>query len=69
MKTSRYNLQKLVDQLQTYDYTVRYEKGHFQSGFCILEDKKVVIINKFFDLRARIESLDLIIAQISSGQV
>ena len=69
MKTSRHNLQKLVDQLQTYDYTVRYEKGHFQSGFCILEDKKVVIINKFFDLRARIESLDLIIAQISSGQV
>ncbi len=66
MRISRYNLQKLVDQLHAYDYTVRYEKGNFQSGFCILEDKKVVIINKFFDLRARIESLDLILALIST---
>ena len=65
MRISRYNLQKLVEQIQGYDYTVRYEKGHFQSGFCILEDRKVVVINKFFDLRARIESLDLILARIS----
>ena len=66
MRTTRNNLQKLVDQLAAYDYTVRYEKGHFQSGYCVLEDKKVVVINKFFDLRGRIDSLSLILAQISA---
>ena len=66
MKITRNTLQRLVDELKSYNYTVRYEKGHFQSGYCILEDRKVVVINKFFDLRARIESLDLILGQISS---
>ena len=64
MKATRGNLQKLVEELENYDYTVRYEKGHFQSGYCILENKKVVVVNKFFDLRARIDSLSLILTQI-----
>jgi len=36
---------------------VRYEKGNFKSNFCILEDKKVVVINKFSVLESRIQSL------------
>ena len=66
MKATRNNLQKIIDQIERYDYTVRYEKGNFQSGFCILENKKVVVVNKFFDLKARFESLSLILTQISA---
>lgn len=66
MKATKGNLQKLVDEIEGHDYTVRYEKGHFQSGYCILENKKVVIVNKFFDLKSRIESLNLILTQISA---
>jgi len=66
MKATRNNLQKIVEEIENFNYTVRYEKGNFQSGYCILEHKKVVVINKFFDLKARIESLSLILTQISA---
>lgn len=66
MKATRNNLRKIVEQIENFDYTVRYEKGHFQSGYCILEHRKVVVVNKFYDLKARIESLSLILAQISA---
>lgn len=63
---SRYNLQKLVDKLKEYEYVVRFEKGNFKSGYCILADKKVVIINKFHDIDSRVETLRLILSEIRS---
>jgi hypothetical protein len=42
-------------------YILRYERGTFQSGYCILEQKKVVVLNKFLQLEGRINTmLDLI---------
>ena len=38
-------------------YIVRYERGSFQSGYCILEDKKVVVLNKFLIPEGRINTL------------
>jgi hypothetical protein len=43
---------------------VRYEKGNFQSGYCILETKNIVLINKFFDTEGRIQSMLDILANI-----
>lgn len=45
-------------------YVVRYEKGSFQSGYCILQDKKVVVVNKFYDTESRINALIEIFQQI-----
>ena len=45
-------------------YIVRYERGSFQSGFCILEDKKVVVLNKFLQLEGRINTLIDLIPQL-----
>ena len=39
------------------DYILRYEKGNFQSGYCILNESKIAIINKFFALEGKINSL------------
>jgi len=36
------------------DYKVIYEKGNFQSGYCILENRNIVVINKFLDLQGKI---------------
>lgn len=38
-------------------YRIRYEKGNFNSGYCILEDKKVAVVNKFLDIEGRINAL------------
>lgn len=57
LKSSKANLRKLEEVFKEQDYTIRYEKGNFQSGYCIVENKKVIIINRFFDLDARINCL------------
>lgn len=65
------NLQRLEAIYKANDYIVRYEKGHFNSGFCVLKDKKVVVVNKFFDTEARINCLLEIIdvVQIDSSRI
>ena len=61
MKYNQTILNKLGKILSESDYIVRYERGSFQSGYCILEDKKVVVLNKFLNIEGRINTLiDLI---------
>ncbi len=50
-------LKKVEDILKEGGYTVRYEKGNFQNGFCILEKRRVVVINKFHEAEAKINSM------------
>ena len=57
-------LRKLEDLLSALGYILRYEKGNFQSGYCILRDTEVVIINKYFTTEGKINSLVDIIRQI-----
>ena len=61
MKYNQTTLDKLEAILEETGYVVRYERGSFQSGYCILEDRKVVVLNKFLVLESRISTvMDLI---------
>ena len=61
MKYTQYTLDKLEAIVEEAGYVLRYERGTFQSGYCILEQKKVVVLNKFLQLEGRINTmLDLI---------
>ncbi len=61
MKYNQTTLSKLENILEEAGYVVRYERGSFQSGYCILEEKKVVVLNKFLNVEGRINTLiDLI---------
>jgi hypothetical protein len=51
------NLKKLEAILEEIDYVVRYEKGNFQSGYCLVEARKIAVVNRFFDTEARINCL------------
>lgn len=62
-KYTRHNLQKLEDLYRELKIAVRYEKGNFQSGYCIVTGKDIVIVNKFFDVEARMNTLLEIIEQ------
>ncbi len=44
---------------------IRYERGTFQSGYCILEAKKVVVLNKFLNVEGRINILFELIPQLT----
>ncbi len=65
MKYNPTTLQKLERLINEAEYVVRYERGTFQSGYCILELKKVVVLNKFLDTEGRINTLIELIPQLN----
>lgn len=70
IKASKSNLEKLETLFKEMGYTVRYERGNFNAGYCIVEHKKVVVINKYFDTEARINVLlDLLSTVIPEEQL
>jgi hypothetical protein len=64
MKYTQTTLDKIEKVIEEMGYIIRYERGTFQSGFCILEDKKVVVLNKFLQLEGRINTLIELIPQL-----
>ena len=64
MKYTVRTLEKIEKILHESGYVVRYERGNFQSGYCILEEKKVLVLNKFLTLEGRINTLIDILPQL-----
>ena len=50
-------LNKLEDLLAESDYMLRYEKGNFNSGYCLLREQKIMIVNRFFTTEGKINAL------------
>lgn len=57
MKMNRHTLKKIEAVLEELDYQVIYEKGKFTSGYCLVENQQVAVINRFFDVEARINCI------------
>lgn len=56
-KYTRHTLEKIEELFEELDYKVRYEKGNFQSGYCLVENQKIVVISKFFETEGRTNTL------------
>ena len=65
LKYTRHFLNKLEDLFAESDYMLRYEKGNFKAGFCVLKDMKVVVVNKYYALEGKINCLYEILRTIS----
>lgn len=50
-------LTKLEDLIAESDYVLRYEKGNFKSGYCLLKEQRIMIINKFFTTEGKINAV------------
>ncbi|WKN31293.1 hypothetical protein PZB74_20285 [Porifericola rhodea] len=57
VKYTKHFLNKLEDLFAESDYVLRYEKGNFKSGYCILNETKVAIINKYYPMEGKINCL------------
>lgn len=57
MKISNPYLSKLEDIFAESDFMLRYEKGNFKSGYCVLKEQKVIVVNKFYPLEGKINCL------------
>ncbi|MBN3519790.1 hypothetical protein JYB62_07220 [Algoriphagus lutimaris] len=65
VKYTKHYLDKLENLFAASDYVLRYEKGNFKSGYCVLRDTKIVIINKYFPIEGKINALIDIIAELN----
>lgn len=61
-------LKKLEQLFEEAKYIIRYEKGNFNSGYCVLEDKRVAVINKFLSIEGRINALIEILPMINVNE-
>lgn len=50
-------LKKFEELYEEIGFRIRFEKGNFQSGYCLIQDKRVAVINKFLTLEGRINAL------------
>lgn len=64
MNFSPSNLKKIEAFIKEIGYTLRYEKGNFNSGYCILLDKSVIIVNRYFTDDVKFQKLIDILIEI-----
>lgn len=64
MKYTQHTLDKIESVIEEGGYVIRYERGTFQSGYCILQAKKVVVLNKFLQTEGRINTLIDLLPQL-----
>ncbi|MFT3982238.1 MAG: hypothetical protein QM687_17340 [Ferruginibacter sp.] len=64
MKFTQNTLDKIERIVEESGYIIRYERGTFQSGYCILQAKKVVVLNKFLQTEGRINTLIDLLPQL-----
>lgn len=64
VKYTKHYLNKLEDLFSESDYVLRYEKGNFKSGYCLLKDTKIAIVNKYYTTEGKITCLIDIIKSI-----
>jgi hypothetical protein len=64
LKYNKHYLTKLEDIFAETDYMLRYEKGSFKAGYCVLKDKKIAIVNKYYSIEGKINCLIEILKHI-----
>jgi flagellin-specific chaperone FliS len=66
IKFTKHFLKKLEDLLSELGFVLRYEKGNFQSGYCLVENRNILVVNKFFDTENRIQVIIDIIQKLDN---
>ncbi|WP_257668164.1 hypothetical protein [Parapedobacter tibetensis] len=71
LPNTQHSLDKLESLLKDLGYKVRYEKGNFKTGACMLQSSKVVVVNRFSNLEMKISALVILLRdmQTDSGML
>ncbi len=54
---TQHTLEKLESLIKALQFKLRYEKGNFKTGACVLENSRVIVVNKFSNLESKILAL------------
>lgn len=66
IKYTKHFLNKLEDLFSETDYVLRYEKGNFKSGYCLLKDTRIAMINKYYSQEGKINCLIEILRELET---
>jgi len=59
-------LKAVADQLGA---SIRFEKGDFKGGYCIVHDKKVIVINKMTHLQKKVMILSTALKELGIDSI
>lgn len=65
---TQHSLEKLESLYKSLGYRLRYEKGNFKTGACMLQNSRVIVVNKFSNLESKIISLSDLLKQINADE-
>lgn len=65
---TNHTLEKVETLLKELGFKVRYEKGNFKTGSCLIENSKIVMVNKFSNLESKILSLIELLKTIDADE-
>ncbi len=65
---TNHTLEKVEVLLNELGFKVRYEKANFKTGFCLIENSKIVMVNKFSNLESKIVSLIELLKNLDASE-
>jgi hypothetical protein len=57
LTATNHTLEKLELLLKAAGYRVRYEKGNFKTGACLLQSSRMIVVNKYANLESKIAAV------------
>jgi hypothetical protein len=60
------DLKSLANQMGA---TVRFERGDFKGGYCLLKDSKVVVINKLSNTQKKVMTLAAALSELGIDEI
>ncbi len=64
LTNTNHTLEKLENLLKAAEYKVRYEKGNFKTNACLLQNSRMIVVNKFSNLESKIQAVTELIRQL-----
>ncbi len=62
-------LKELEDLAEKSSISLRYEKGDFDGGFCVLKDERIIVVNKRLVIQKRAAVLAQALAEVGIEEV
>ena len=73
MKLKEKEFERLLDELKevaaNLGAKVRFEKGDFKGGYCLLKDSKVIVLNKLANTQRKVMTLAAALKELGSDEI
>ncbi|MGE5363600.1 MAG: hypothetical protein ACM3SM_05665 [Bacteroidota bacterium] len=73
MKLKEKEFEEILQELKTLasdlGATIRFEKGDFKGGYCLLKDSKVIVINKMANLQRKVMILSAALKDLGIDEI